>query len=470
MFSLLHLPRELILLIYGYLPETDLIKLCEVSSLSKRLALLAILAQYGISESQLHSQELSKVPPRALRALIHCYPAIISNILALDAHFNRGDVVDFHMWRYLGRLAECFPIIPCITLTFSEEPTASEILSDLWNVLPTTLIALMGNNSRPVVVVHSAALIAVRPRLPNILKRAWRTSTGSSSLPVVDNRKLIHKLQQSMATVTTHRVLSSIQVRSFVQPGTPLGSLVVLNPGSIYHLTINPDVISPSEWQCVLSDLHLPYLRTLFVGIDLECHSLSAFLDTHSRIEYLELTTDWSCLHGHTLRPISISALPRLKHISAGARVIARVLQTPNDFPLLDYVCINAHDFTANDADSPRYYEAALRAVAPRASVANLMVQIHGVEVPPWMTLDVKDPGVEQELRYIQELHILPWTLRAECDTFPLWLARFPALKKLTIAGNLFQPSRGPLLSHWLAEAIKSTCPYVIVKQERRIG
>ncbi|KAJ7687732.1 hypothetical protein B0H17DRAFT_1136086 [Mycena rosella] len=185
----------------------------------------------------------------------------------------------------------------------------------------------------------------------------------------------------------------------------------------------------------------------------------------------------WTALTGTISRPrlelplrprFPISALPRLKHISAGSRVLARILQASNDFPLLDYVTITARDLIANERDGRNRIRAALLAVAARPSVTNLMMHINGVE-PPWKAPDANEDGIEAILQGIQELHILPWTPGAESDTFPNWLATFPALKKLTIIGNLFPFSKGPLVSEWLVEAIELACPYVVVKQERRI-
>ncbi|KAJ7489066.1 hypothetical protein FB451DRAFT_1552968 [Mycena latifolia] len=467
--SLLELPRELILLIFDWIPEKDLIRLYEVSSVSKKLALLAILAHYGVSESQLQSQELSNIPSRALHALSACYPTMIANIRVLDVHFNPRDADSLAEWHALEHLAERFPVIPKVTVAFSEPPTRTQILSHLWGPLSTALVSLTGNTSQPAVVFRYAEVVTVRPRPPKLLKRALRTSPGSSSIPMIDKQKLTKKIQYSIATLSTHKPFSSIQVRSFTQPEAALGSLVILNPDAIFHLTISADVISAREWQFAMSDLYLPSLRTLFIRVDLEYQSLSAFLDRHNSIEHLEFSSDWGCLHDHGLPPFSILALPRLKHISAGSRVLARILQTPNDFPLLDYVCISPRDSTTNDADSRNNFQAVLRAIAARSSVTNLMIQIHGVH-PPWKTFDAMEPTAEETLQYVEELHILPWTPGAECDAFPHWLAKFPALTKLTIAGNLFQPTRGPLLSNWLAEGIKTVCPHVFVKQERRLG
>ncbi|KAJ7687724.1 hypothetical protein B0H17DRAFT_680120 [Mycena rosella] len=465
--SLLQLPRELILLIYECLPEHDLIRLCQVSSLSKHLALLAILARHGVSESQLQSQEISNISTRALRALSACYPNFISNIRALNVHFNRTDA-HHHAVCSLRRLAEDFPVIPWVTLTFCD-PGWPLLSNELWNALSMALVALMGNNPGPVVVIRTAAVMAVRPRPRNILKRVWRTSTAP---PVVDKEQLAKKLLYYLTSVITHTVkrATSIQMRSFTQPGAALGSFIILNPDSIFHLKIsNWNNISPREWDCVVTDLHLPSLRTLFIGADLEYQPLSTFLDRHAQIERLEFTSDWSCLHGHDLPPFPISALPRLKHISAGPRVLARILQAPNGFPLLDYVAIAARDSIATDLDGRDRIRAALLAVAARPSVTNLMIHINGVEVP-WKRFDEEEEGAEEILQGIQKLHILPWTPGAECDTFPNWLARFPALKKLTIIGNLFPFSKGPLVSEWLMEAIELACPYVVVKQERRIS
>ncbi|KAJ7182898.1 hypothetical protein C8R43DRAFT_1116513 [Mycena crocata] len=100
--SLHQLPPELILLVYDYLSETELFNLCEVSILSQKLTLLALLARHDISESEMQSQELSDVPSGALRTLSASYPTIIymHSILnsAMQMYIARLLTVPYSTW------------------------------------------------------------------------------------------------------------------------------------------------------------------------------------------------------------------------------------------------------------------------------------------------------------------------------------------------------------------------------------
>ncbi|KAJ7100829.1 hypothetical protein B0H15DRAFT_462579 [Mycena belliarum] len=444
--SLLELPRELILLILDHIPEKDLTTLYQVNSLTKHLALVALLVRYGISPPQLQSQELSNISSRALPVLSVCFPDVLQTIRTLELHFDPRDVDHLDA---LAHLAERFPIIPRVTIAFCEPPSRIQILSQLWIHLSTALVALLGDTLRPVVLIRFAEIIAVRPRPPKLLKRALRTSDAA---PIADRAKLIKKIQYSIATLCTHRPFTGIDVRSFTQPDAMLGSLIVLNPSAIFHLTIGGRVISPREWECVMAGLHLPFLRTLIISVPLESRPLSAFLELHDHIEHLEYTADRGKPHTDVLLPFSASVLPALTQLTASARILAHVLQDPVAFPILRSVCI------ASKAEDPEDFQAALRAIAQRPSVTTLMIQINSSSLP-WKT---PGAGVEDTLAYVQELHIVRWTTSAESAAFPAWLAKFPALADLTIAGN------GPLLSDGLLDRINTTCPHVLVKQERR--
>ncbi|KAJ7790750.1 hypothetical protein B0H14DRAFT_2938354 [Mycena olivaceomarginata] len=447
---LLQLPREIILLILHCLPEPELLKLCEVSSDLQQLALLTLLARHGVSETQVQAQELSKVRSRAIRSLCACYPTLIPNILV--------------------HLAERFPLIPDVTFTFSDRSSASERFTGLWNLLPTTLVSLMGNHSRPVVILHYLDVTAVRPKVPNLLKRTLKAPKrpSAAAVPVVDKMKLTRKLLSTIATATTRRLLSSISLRSFTEPSAPLGALMILNCREIFYLNIGEHIFSRREWEFLMPELHLPSLRALFIRIDFELAPLSAFLEEHKKIEHLEFVRDWSCLRDRTLPPFSISALPRLKHILASARVVACILHTPNDFPLLEYVGIGSQEPSADNPDSAAYFQEALGALAARTSVTTLVLHLQNIELP-WANFDTKERA-EKELRSVEKLELLEWTREVEHDTFPAWLAMFPGLHDLSISGNFFQPTKGPLVSDSLMEAINATCPHIVVKQERRLA
>ncbi|KAF8176362.1 hypothetical protein K438DRAFT_1979154 [Mycena galopus ATCC 62051] len=501
--SLLQLPRELILSILDCLPEPELLRFCEVSSGSQQLALLTLLARYGVSESQIHSQELSKISSRAIHSLCASYPTILPNIRRLDFDFTNGDVDHLHPWRSLIHLAECFPIIPRISFAFSDRSSASERFSGLWNMLPTTLIALMGkSHARPVVIIHYLGVTALHPKVPNLLKRALKTPTRPSALavPVVDKMKLTRKLFSTIATASTRRLLSTISLRSFnTDPPAPLGVLMVLNSSAISYLDIDDRVLSRAEWEFLMGELHLPSLRALIIRVDFEFnhqnHShLSAFIEKHDKIEFLDFPRDWSCLHddtrNSTLKPFSTSTLLYLKHITASARVVAGILQIANEFPLLEYVGIGSREpilpadkdkaknrpKTDGDSNGAACVQDALRALAARPSVMTLVLHLQSIALPwaDFHSAEEKNTRAET-LNSIQKLELVRWTREAGHTAFPAWLALFPALQDVLISADMdTQPltargQRQPLVSKRLQDAITERCPWIAVRQELRM-
>ncbi|KAF7377419.1 F-box domain-containing protein [Mycena sanguinolenta] len=532
----LQLPRELILLILDWLSELELLKFRQVSSGSQQLALLTLLARHGVSECQVQSQELSKISSRAIRVLCASYPTLLPNIRRLDLDLTDGDVSHLHPWQSLVHLAERFPTIPHVSFAFSDRSTASERFGGLWNLLPATLSALMGigNHSRPVVIIHYLNTIAVHPKVPHLLKRALKTPIRPSALavPVIDKMKLTRKLLSSIATASTRRLLSTISVRSFMDPDAPIGALLILNRLAVCYLDIDEHVLSRTEWTFLLEELYLPALRALVVRIDFDCdaearhnknhwNTFSAFLERHDKIELLDFVASPSGHPRPTLEspPFSTSALPLLQRLTASAHVVARILQTTNEFPLLERVEIGAreplphtptsahkdHSTPENDCNpnDATYVQAALCALVARPSVTALVLHLHGLSLPWAAPSQVKvDPDscypgptsrMETHLHAIEKLELLHWAPESEhascARQLPAWLALFPGLREVVIAGDM-RPQQaagtklatgsvtaagvnlkgGPLVSRRLREAIAEACPRVVVKVELRLG
>ncbi|KAJ6606893.1 hypothetical protein B0H10DRAFT_2074227 [Mycena sp. CBHHK59/15] len=401
--TLLPLPQELILLVYEYLPIDSLINVSQTSSLTRRLALLALLARHGISETQIQSRSLGMSPCS--------YGSIVPNIRVLDSNFEGTDIDHY---------PERSPtVISSVTLRFTG---SNRGFSPRFSALPSALAALCGNTSLPVVIISNRMgkyLHAYRPTRTNTLKRAWRALKGEGKAPLVD--KITSAIEDS-------GVISMIQVCSFPEPAPAFSSLIVINPACFTHFSIGNNAISHSELQFTMFHLSLPALRIF----------------------------DWRALYEHSLPPFSISALPRLSHLWAHPRLMARLLEAPNEFPLLEHIVL-LYDAPANDTRV--HFQAALRALASRASVCHLTIHLEGTH-PPWHNFDAE--GAEKDLQYIWDLHLLRWTHKTRYDkTFPDWLGMFPALRQV--------PSREQLIPNQLAVAIKAACPGVDVIEHRRL-
>ncbi|KAJ7724332.1 hypothetical protein DFH07DRAFT_265909 [Mycena maculata] len=470
--SFLQLPHELILLIYDLLALPELLVVYRVSSLAKQIALPVILERHGISRAQLESQELLNVPSRALRFLSAAHPTILPNIRVLELRFDE-EIDCLSALHFLGQFTERFPVIPHVTLTFPDPPTTS----DFWTLLPPALVALIGDDSKPAGIIKDFGIFVVRPSSPdvptlrsNLFARAWRawvsdpasSYTGPLAIPKIDKQDLIEHLSVWTSYLVSEKALR-IQVQSFTAPAAPFGSFLVL---ASTQLCIDPE-ISAAEWHHIIPELDLPSLRMLFIHVDLDCDKLAVFLDNHHQIEHLSFETGWSCLHNHSLPPFSASALPRLKHLSANARIISRLLRT-YEFPLLEAVDIGS---TADNADSSSYAQAALWAVAAHPSVTRLKIDLCAID-PPWNDLEPgpfrsADDGMLQ-FPNVHEIRIYSWPHHAEHSAFPRWLTRFPSLRKLDILaplGGYFWT--GQLVAPGLVKEIKATFPHIVLEQEQ---
>ncbi|KAJ7444622.1 hypothetical protein B0H11DRAFT_2088995 [Mycena galericulata] len=485
---LLDLAPELILQIYDYLAETELLHLCQVSVLAKQIALPVLLARCGVSEAQIQSQELINVPSRALRALCAACPTVIASVKVLDLHFDE-DFQHWPVWRFLAHLGECLPAFPRVTLTFSKPPALStpdkrRALRDrrdpLMGLFSRALVSLVGAGSKPVCIFDPGILrgwAIVRPGVPpppDILTRAWSAIVGPSTtdypaLPRIDENVLVRTLERSITPIgrSTPFLVQSVHLQSFTEPTTPLGSLIVLDPRSPWHLShldhwlrITEDIISRAEWHFILLNLNVPSVRWLSIGSDLECNVLAAFLDNHHGIENMTFKSNWSHLHLQDAPPFSPTALPHLKHLSAGPRIIIRLLQT-YEFSLLQHVSVDA---PSNDPEDSRYLSAALRAMAAHPSVEILKIDLRNLDVP-WNDVDATEGRAEQA-HNVRELHIHSWKHPVDHHAFIKWLAMFPALHLLNIFGrapgkHYFWTGRLVSESDEFVEAIKEACPQI---------
>ncbi|KAJ7220790.1 hypothetical protein GGX14DRAFT_676004, partial [Mycena pura] len=462
---LLQLPRELVFAIFDCLSEPELIKLYQVSSNMKDLAMLAICSRFGISEAQIQLGSTSlTVTCNVMRSIGVSRPK--------NLQFNEGDVDHLPVWRSLIHYAKRFPnFIPKIVLKFPKreletlrEPGLAIANHRYLQSGPLCLASALGATipQNPILIINHLSIVSVRPHL--VVER--RRSQHPSCLRIIEKDKLTRRIHSTLAATLKHERISLIHAFAFPHPSAPLSSVVVFNPLSILFLdiaTAAPASVSPAEWELVLPLLALPSLRTVRIQLDCPFDGLSSFLERHPRIKHIDFRKDWSvlCSGGGGGFP----SLPYLKDIAASTRMIAAALQTLSSFPRLHSVSISAELNSGAVAD----FQAALRLIAARSTVKQLTIQIPPDVDPPWMHFN----DAKATLPYIQKLKIAQWTCSADGDDFPPWLKKFPALEELEVCGDLFQASstsKGPLLSKRLSEAISKTCPGVIIRQVQRFG
>ncbi|KAJ7444613.1 hypothetical protein B0H11DRAFT_2291180 [Mycena galericulata] len=449
--SFLQLPPELVLEICDYLSNPELLTFCQVSCIAAHIGFSAIFARYGILEHQIQSRELlANFPPCALHALSAAYPTVIPNIKLLNLNFT-NEVDHVRVWRSLIRLGENLPVIPRITLTFSEPAEdLSRFIGNgyppFWTRLPVALVALLGDLSKPVIIINNSSVQPKTVVRPSALSRVL----SPRAIPKIDKERLKQRLLHSMQ-ISKRQPVSCIHLQSFPEPTAPLGSVVVMNPASISCLSLE-DVLYPAEWHFILPRLNLPCLSFLFIYIDLEWNPLAVFLGNHQKIESLVFKSDRSCLEPQEPAQVSVSALPHLSQLYAGPRVVARLLQT-YELPLLHRVCIEP------DPNTSTYFPEALRAIAAHTSVTSLDFSLRRLS-PPWIDFDANQGRVEPELRYIRTMAISSWPHQADHTALPIWLAMFPSLQILCISGRIAEGQ--VLLSERIVDAVKATCPHIL--------
>ncbi|KAJ7445995.1 hypothetical protein B0H11DRAFT_1930338 [Mycena galericulata] len=332
-------------------------------------------------------------------------------------------------------------------LNFSSKPPATESGIPFWSFVPAALLSLMGNKSKPVFMISDIHLPemmwkVLRPSISspygsNILARAWTAYTCAESVPEIDKKQLT---QQIFHFIPSWATLSSIYVQSFTESATPFGSFVILNLGRIRTFTR-----FGLTWNIILDPL-------------------LGFLNNHPELYEVNFANDWSALHSEDLPPFPSSILPALSHLSAGPRVIARLLEA-GKFPRLLHVCIDAGDAPI-DIGSPSYFSEALSAVAAHPSVHDLKINLRNIVVP-WNNLEATGGNAKQPLvHHVHKLFLSSWPHQADHSGFLTWLAMFPALQTLTIYGRpsgFYVLLSEELVSHSLVEAIKESHPNTVL-------
>ncbi|KAJ7176870.1 hypothetical protein C8R46DRAFT_1213442 [Mycena filopes] len=439
---LLRLPQELILAIYEYLAEPELVNLYAVASAAKELAILTFVTRYGISEALLQSGSLH-ISCSARRAFGYSRPVVQGPTIRFD---DREHVDHLPLWRTIVHFAMHAPVIPSIDFTFPANNP------DIVKSFSTAVPSLMGATAfKPVLIINYSGSACVRPQGPH---------------STIDRGKLARTIQLSISTAAKQTQLSTIHIRAFPQATASVGCVVVVNPSAISFLDVDAAMVSTSEWEFVLPRLKLPTLRRTRIHVDLECSALSSFFANHAGIEHLDFRADWSELFTESWH--RFPSLPALKYLAGSARVINLALQRPavqkNQFPLLKCVCINFTPQVDDTADFPL----ALHRIAACSSVGCLALRISAFSELPWTSNLALADRPERALRNIRKVQISPWTHDSESAQFSEWLRMFPKLKKLEVSGDLFPTHNGSLVSAWLMQLIKTECPHVVVTQERR--
>ncbi|KAJ6607677.1 hypothetical protein B0H10DRAFT_2070633 [Mycena sp. CBHHK59/15] len=422
----------------------------------REIVLRTILPRYGITALQRTSQLILRdVSSQVLlHALASSYPTLIPGIAELTLRFTEKGRTHSRQMRSLALLAKRFPPIPSVTLHTSS--FAVNGFFGFWATLQPVLYNLTHcqcGESGPVVLLSGRKVRCVRQQKSN---RVWRSFKHDiyNFIPTIEQYLEIQNMGNA---IHKSGPLSEIQVRSFPERRSAVGSLVVVDPSHLRSLRID-NAISQSEWQFILPYLDLPDLLTVHVSVELDLTILSSFLQRHTKIIYLWLYGDWKHLP-HSSPP---TPMPALESICGGSpRMISHFLHPPEHSRLfsvwLEY---------DSACSSPEDLESAFCAMSIWPKLKLFTLEIRGEEAA-WDYLGADDDPRGATLQYVHKLSLWIDNNMAgnlDCDKLSRWLMIvFPALRDLDIS-NVCRWEKPVVVPVGLADAIKARCPDVIVK------
>ncbi|KAJ7218255.1 hypothetical protein B0H12DRAFT_1153268 [Mycena haematopus] len=406
--SSLALSDELILKIFEYLTDTELLSLAAVSKHFHDVALMTHLGRYGITETNIEANSF-EITSGAIRAF-HV-ARFVTRIDALRLRFESNNDLDRDV-AALASLVRELPPIKSIDLEFS--PSIS--MGEWCNIEGLVLDLISANSSRTSITISPMTVSIARPRKPALYavrKLIGRLCTVGSAPYLPTELKIGEaQLREALKIVSLLRLGGqppSVSIRA-LDPAAPVGSLIVLRAVTISSLHLTPELgLSSAETSVLLAHLNLPLLRTVDVtACAVSEPALHSFLCRHPTLYGIRLRSRRAKKHSpQTSLPalLSLDALPQLDHVFASARLLAWVLASPQPSPHLVAVTIELHVYKTPSAELRESYCAALRGLARRPTADTLVLQLAG-----WAPWDAPDftatTAPERALSHVVDLRL----------------------------------------------------------------
>lgn len=389
---------ELILEILSHLTDADLLSLATVSKHIHDMALLAHLARYGISESDIETNSFDTtsgaVPALGAARFITRIDMLRLRFL-LSLKFDR-DVAA------LATLARRLPPIKSIDLEFSPWPRNRAPWFDIQGLL---LDLISSCRSRPAITVSPLMVSIARPRKPSRARRLLARLRAVGSKNHVPTKITIDEEQfrQGLIIFSIMRqggILPSVSIRTFDR-SAPIGSLIIVRAAGITDLRFPPGLrLSSAEMSALLTHLKLPLLRGSHLSLSSTSEpALHSFICRHPTLQILRLISIAAKECPDAPPPLPSDVLPQLEHILGSARLLAWILTSP---PPLPHLAVITLELDGSTGDS---YHAALRGLAARSAADTLVLKLIGWA--PWNAPDFAAPTApERALPHITDLRL----------------------------------------------------------------
>jgi len=496
--SLLHLPNELLLLIFEHLGEDELYSLSLLSRRLHHAALPICLVRCGLWKSNLSQEKLvlfadQVLTPKQKRGLLRLRISLdITSLKCITCDFHFPGNTLLAEVRFLRRLMEKLRSVEEVTLDFDNslqwgsDDSKDEMMRywDKWcrdftallntvaskssnltmrqrhplaqtfqriypihSIQPSSSRHKMSIISRPVTTIQKiVGMVVGKPLLSRLLRGEFTncpdTGDGRSGSPT--------------PTLNTLTIGSSM----LFHPSFLLWTIETLNNSPINTLSFDSINLASNKWSDILPVITLPVLSVLSINsCDIALSDLSAFLSRHPNITTLTVGASSVDLD-LSIQPNLSEPLPQLTTLSAPTNYIVHFLTSAHTFPKLCLTITVSHIISASDFAA---IEKAIASVSTHQVTIALSLELHVHS--DWLDMDA-ELGVDGDNTLAQHVASLViktgWRGLENRDKhrLPHWLAHFCALEKLTFVDQ----SRWPVNARvklTLIRSIGAACPGV---------
>ena len=501
--SLLHLPNELVLLIFEYLGEDELYSLSLVCRRLHHSALPICLVRCGLFKSSVSPEKLvlfvnKALSPKQKRGLLRLRTSLdITSVKRITCELDYPLSAFFAEVRNLHRLMEKLTSMEEVILEFTDTfwslwKVAKAMDWDKWICL---FFALLGT------AASKCSILTLRQRgfFPNsqiIRPGGSRHKTSTISRPIITIDKIVGlvvgkpSFSRSIRREPTNRpdtrdgptrspnttTLNTLVIASSALLHSPFlpWTIETLNNSPITTLSIDSINLISGEWSDILPIITLPTLSVLSIdSCFIALADLSAFLSRHPNLTILNIGAGMVDL-ALSIQPSLPNLLSQLITLSAPKNYTVQFLTSAHAFPRLRFLTIISHIALASD----------FAAIEQTASIAArqltnivLSLELH-VHTSNWLDTD-SDAGLGISGANTLAQRVTSLVIKAGwCglekharDRLPSWLTRFCALETLTFVDQ----SRWPLdvqVKMMFIRSIGAACPRVktVVVNGKRYG
>ncbi|KAJ6545332.1 hypothetical protein B0H19DRAFT_1075666 [Mycena capillaripes] len=440
-----NLPGEMILQIFAYLTDAELLSLASMSKQFHTLALLSYLARYGINETNISNNSYPLVSTSgAFRAL--CIARFVGGIDALRVRFDPSTKTQRDV-RLLDSLVSRLPPINSVELEFLPRSSSWErqLVGSQCDLEGLMFRLISQYRSRPSVIVcpKDVTVLHTPNPLVHYLKRIVWCMPINGSKTYIKKRRLIYEKQFRLTMeprlwADAGATIPTISLRRF-DPPAAFGTVFILDAPNIsrLHLWFRT---SKSETAMIFDVLSLPRLLTVDAEVSgISDASMHRFLCRHPSLKVLDFYGP-PCDSDNVVQrqPLPPDALPHVRSISAGPSFLAWILVSDNPFPKLTVIKIRL--WGLSKAKMWNTYHTTLRGLARLPTVAALVLDL-GNNFYPWDPSHF-DPATAPELKvsHVVRLQICFFEVVRKKRTILStveWLRTFPSVREVELAAEV---------------------------------